>query len=179
MGIHLKNPPLSKDRIIPDEITLNLEIEPPALVPKIDVLGDEKKLKPEESPQLNKEAEVEPKERSGEIITEPFKPELKVSQPAQEEMLRYQDMVKQRIEEARRYPAWARKQGMEGIVLVSFIVLANGEANEIRLIRSCGAKILNEEALNTIKRAAPFTPIPEGTGADFIQMDVFLVFKLH
>lgn len=173
-GIHSRNPPLSKDKIIPEEITLNLEIEPPALVPKIDVMGDEKKFKDE----------VEPKERSAEIIgetsySELFKPRLKVNQPAQEEMLRYQDMVKQRIEEARRYPSWARKQRIEGIVLVSFIVLANGQANEIILIRSCGARILDEEAINTIKRAGPFAPISKGIGADFIQMDVSLVFNLH
>lgn len=176
LGIHLKKPRLSQDKIIPEEIILNLEIEAPALVPKIDVLGDEKKLKPEESPQLNNEAEVEPKEKSAEIIKEASP---KVNQPAQEEMLRYQDMVKQRIEQARRYPARARKQGMEGMVLVSFIVLANGEADEIILIRSCGARILDEEAINTIKRAGPFAPIPRGTGADFVQMDVSLVFNLH
>lgn len=194
--IPLESTHLSKERRIPDEISLNLEIETPALLPKIDVLGDEKKFKPEESPQENKVTEL--KEKSDETIkeaypdelfpeqeieethySEPVKPRLKVDQPAQEEMLRYQDMVKQRIEERRIYPAWARKQGMEGMVLVSFIILANGEVKEISLIRSSGSSILDQEAINTIKKASPFVPIPKGTGAYFIQMDVSMVFTLR
>lgn len=195
--IPLESAHLSKDKVIPEEITLNLEIEAAALIPKIDVLGDEQKFKPQESPQLNKPT-VEPKEKSAEIIkdasrdelflkqeiketsySEPFKPRLKVDQPAQEEMLRYQDMVKQRIEERRIYPAWARKQGLEGTVLVSFIILANGEVKEIILIRSSSSSVLDQEAVNTIKKASPFMPPPKGIGADFIQMDVSLVFKLR
>lgn len=178
--IPLESAHLSEERRIPEEIFLNVEIEAPALLPKIDLLGDEKKFKPEESPQLNKEAEVEPKEKSAEIIkSEPFKPRLKVNQPAQEEMLRYQDMVKQRIEQVRRYPAWARKQGIEGIVRVSFIVLATGEAKGISIIGSSGSRILDAEVIDTIKRASPFAPIPKGAGASSIQMDVSLVFTLH
>lgn len=194
--IPLESAHLSKEKKIPEEISLNLEIEIPALLPKIDILGDEKRFKPEESPQINKAAE--PKEKSAETIeeasrdelfqkqeieetpySEPFKPRLKTNQPAQEEMLRYQDMVKQRIEERRIYPAWARKQGMEGMVLVSFIILANGEVKEISLIRSSGSSILDQEAINTIKKSSPFAPIPKGTGAYFIQMDVSLVFTLR
>lgn len=193
--IPLETAHLSKEKRIPEEISLNLEIEVPALLPKIDLLGDEKRFKLEESSQVNKVEE--PKEKSAETIeeafrdelfpeqeiketsySEPFKPGPKVNQPAEEEMLRYQDMVKQRIEERRIYPAWARKQRIEGMVLVSFIILANGQAQEINIIRSSGSSILDQEASNTIKMASPFAPIPEGTGAYFIQMDVSLVFTL-
>lgn len=196
--IPLEGERLSKDRIIPEEISLNLEIETPVLLPKVDVLGKEKKFKPQESPAFNQGA-VEPKKEPTEIIqeaspdeliqkqdaieeiphSESFKPKLEMPDPAQEECLRYQDMVKQRIEEYRRYPAWARKHGIEGTVAVVFIILANGEAQEIILIRSSGSKILDQEARDTIKRASPFPPIPKGVGVYSIQMDVSLVFTLH
>lgn len=193
--IPLESPSLSQNKRIPEEISLNLEIEVPALLPKIDALGDEKRFKPEESPRVNKA--VEPKEKSTETIKEafrdelfpeqeiketsyskPYRPRLTINHPDQEEMLRYQDMVKQRIEERRIYPAWARKQGIEGMVSVSFIVSASGQAKEISIIHSSGSRILDQEALDTIKRASPFASIPKRIDADFIQMDVSLVFTL-
>lgn len=187
-----------KDKIIPEEISLHLEIETPVLLPKIDVLGKEKKFKPEESPLIN-QAAVEPILEPAKTISEAsadkliqeqeqieeiphselFKPKLEILDPAQEESARYQDMVKQRIEGYRKYPVWARKQGIEGAAAVVFIISAHGEAQEIRLIHSSGSKILDQEARDTIKRASPFAPIPKGTAAHFIQMDVSLFFTLQ
>ena len=133
-----------------------IEMQKPTLLPKIDVMGNEKKLK-----------EVIERSES----TEP--------EPAQEAMLRYQDMIKQKIEEIRRYPSRAKRQGIEGVVYINFIVLSNGLSRDIKIIRSSEFKILDEEAVKTIKRANPFPPIPREINQDFVSIEVAIVFTLE
>lgn len=141
-----------QDEVKEDDIVVTIEIEKPALLPEIDVMGEEKKLK--------------------EVVEEPetIEPE--------EAMLRYQDMVKQRIESSRRYPAWAKRQGIEGVVHINFIVLSNGLSHNIKVARSSGFKILDKEAAENVKRANPFPPIPEEIIVSSIQMDVSIVYTL-
>ncbi len=107
-----------------------------------------------------------------------FAEKVKVPHPDTEKMLRYQDAVKQRIQSARRYPRWARRHGVEGAVGVSFLVLSDGSSKNIRLTRSSGYKILDEEALATIKRAGPFPPIPE-KNIPRTRIHVSIVFNLQ
>lgn len=140
----------------PEEITVRIQIERPPLLPKIDVMGQEKKLGPEEI-----------------VIEGPLEEE------SIEAMLRYQDMVKQRIEEARRYPIFAKRQGIEGTVHLSFIVLSNGISRDIKIIHSSASKILDEEAVATIKRVNLFPPFPKEIKTSFIQIEVSIVFTLQ
>jgi len=183
----------------PENIAVEIEIEKPPLLPKIDVMGNEKKLREivkEELPESEPEPEPEPKsqpeeekiveelgQQSEEIVVEEAKPEsleeiVEVINPQEEAMLRYQDMVKQKIESCRRYPNWAKKQGFEGIVYLTFIVLSNGQAQDIKVIQSSGFDILDKEAILTIKRANPFPPIPEEINRPWVQMEVSIVFTL-
>ena len=170
-----------------EEITVKVEIEKPPLLPKIDVMGEEKKLLDEVSQQPEPEAQLEETEGesepqpSVELVeeSEPLVEEkIEVVNPAQEAMLRYQDMVKQRIEEVRRYPAWAKKHGIEGEVQVKFAISSSGLSQDIEIIDSSGYRILDEEAVDTIKRASPFPPVPEEIGSSLIPMRVVIVFTL-
>lgn len=158
----------------PKEFTLQIEIEKPSLLPKTERMGEEKKIKEVIE---NPEPEREVKEVALEKVKS-AKERVKVLTPSSEAMLRYQDMVKQRIEEARRYPDWAKEQGVEGAVHLSFIILANGNGQKIKLIRSSGSKILDQEAIATIKSASPFPPLPEEVASSSIQTEVSLVFTL-
>ncbi len=180
----------------PEEISVQIEIEKPLLLPKIEVMGEEKKLKeiekqeklvepnPESEPQPKEEKIVEELEQqSEEVVVEEAKPEppkeiVKVINPQEEAMLRYQDMIKQKIESHRKYPNWAKKQGFEGSVYLTFIVLSNGVAKNIKIIHSSGFDILDKEAISTVKRASPFKPIPEKFNCFSLRMGVALVFQL-
>ncbi|MBA7661279.1 hypothetical protein ES703_69294 [subsurface metagenome] len=164
------------------EITVQIEIEKSPLLPKIEAIGAEKRIKevvgkeksPEPEPQLQPEEVVI--ENS---VKEPPKEFVKVADPSQDEaMLRYQDVVKQRIEEARRYPPWAKRQGIEGKVHLSFIVLANGITKNIEIIHSSNSKILDEEAVATARRADPFPSFPREIEALSLQMEVSLLYLL-
>ena len=168
----------------PKDVMVKIEIEKPPLLPKIDVIGEEKKLKEVIEKPRPPRPELEPEPQLEEVVIEkplkePIEEMVEVVDSAQEAMLRYQDMVKQRIEEVRRYPSWAKRQGIEGDVYLSFIVLSNGLSKDTKIIHSSGSKILDEEAVATIKRANPFPPVPKEIGIFFVQMEVTIVFTLN
>jgi len=172
----------------PEEISVRIKIEKPPLLPKIDVMGKEKKLKEIEKQEKliepNLEPEPQPEEQIEKEIVEQPQPEppqeiVEVINPQKEAMLRYQDMVKQKIESCRRYPPWAKKQGIEGTVHLKFTILSTGAARDIKIIKSSSFNILNEEAISTIKRAQPFPPIPEEIKVSSLPMEVSIVFTLQ
>lgn len=51
-----------------------------------------------------------------------------------------------------------------GEVLVSFTVSRNGSVSGVRIARGSGSQQLDQAALATVNRAAPFPPIPEASG---------------
>lgn len=164
----------------PEELKVQIEVERPALLPKIDVMGEEKKVK--EVIENRKPSLEAPEPLFEEVVMdellEESPEEIRVVDSAQVTMLRYQDMVKQRIEESRRYPDFAKRQGIEGVVYLSFVILADGSSEDIRIIRSSGSKILDDEAVFTIRRANPLPPIPREFNTSLIQMETALVFTL-
>ena len=97
---------------------------------------------------------------------------------AQESMLRYQDDVKRRLEALRNYPALALRQRQQGEALVRFVVTADGACARVEIVRSSGTRLLDEEAVNTVRRAVPFSPLPVQLGLDRVVMNVALVFKM-
>ncbi len=164
----------------PKEILVNIEIEKPMLLPKVDVIGDEKKLKKMEEKQKTPESvplpkEIVPVERPQETARE----KIELIDPAQEEMVRYQDAVKQRIQESRRYPGSAKRRRIEGTVGMGFTVLSNGTGQDIIVMNSSGSEMLDEEAVQTIRRAGPFPPFPKELRRPLLRMQVAIVFSLQ
>lgn len=66
--------------------------------------------------------------------------------------------IKRKIELVWGYPANAG--GVEGDVIVDFVIGRSGRLEGANMIRSSGNKALDEEALGAIRKAAPFMPIP-------------------
>lgn len=168
----------------PEELMVSVEIEKPALLPKIDIIGEEKKFKEVIEKPKQPEPESKPHPRLEEIaVEEPYKDSIKekfeVIDSAKEAMLRYQDMVKQKIESCRRYPHWAKERKLEGVSCLVFTLLSNGMVQDIKLIRSSGFGILDKEAVSTVKRASPFCPIPPKLNCSSFTMEVSLVFELE
>lgn len=80
--------------------------------------------------------------------------------------------IRASIERAVRYPLPARKRKIEGTVLVSFDINAAGSPLNIRVIKSSGHAILDDEAASAIRRAAP---LPYLSGALKIPISFRLV----
>jgi protein TonB len=78
------------------------------------------------------------------------------------------------LRRALRFPKGTRKSGE---VRVQFKVAQNGRASSIRVVRSSGDKRLDAAAIATVKRAAPFPPIPPKAGRRSWTFTVPLAFR--
>jgi periplasmic protein TonB len=56
------------------------------------------------------------------------------------------------------YPMLARRKGWSGKVEVAFMIKPDGQVSELRIQTSSGYSVLDEQALDAIRRSAPFTP---------------------
>jgi TonB family protein len=88
----------------------------------------------------------------------PLKPiPLGTQQP---QYISYFGSIKRSIDSNWEYPQLALRYGLQGTLVVEFKILASGQLEALRLVRSSGSVLLDEEALRAIKAAAPFAPIP-------------------
>jgi protein TonB len=66
--------------------------------------------------------------------------------------------IKRKIELVWGYPAGAA--GVEGNVVVDFVIGRNGRLESIKLIHGSGNRFLDDEAMGSIRKASPYDPIP-------------------
>ncbi len=74
----------------------------------------------------------------------------------------YKRKVYSRIQRAKRYPYAARRDGIEGRVVVKFTINRSGRVSSVRVVKGTPHSILNSDAVAWVKRAAPFPPFPSG-----------------
>jgi TonB family protein len=72
----------------------------------------------------------------------------------------YFTKIKQSIESQWQYPELALRYGLQGRLSLEFTIGPLGELERLRVIRSSGSQLLDDEAMRAIKAAAPFPPIP-------------------
>ena len=75
------------------------------------------------------------------------------------------------LEKAKSYPLLARERGMEGTVFVSFVIGSRGLPQDVKIMKSSGYQILDEEVKKMLRKASPF---PELRGEIIIP----IIFKL-
>jgi TonB family protein len=81
---------------------------------------------------------------------------LKVAGYLQKNFFYIRDMIQKRI----IYPALAKRMGWEGKVIASFIVSSGGYARDIRISKSSGYELLDENVLKAINNSSPFPKPP-------------------
>ena len=183
-------PGIDLNKYVPkeEEISVTIDLAKIPLLPDVKTLAKEKKLDqskseditPEKAKEIPRETRL--KEENVTKIVEIVEKKIeKVDTPSSEgeNLFRYRDTVNRRIQEARRYPQKARIKGIEGIAVIRFIVTADGTAENIELVSSSDSKLLDREAIDTVKRASPFPRIPENMGKSRILMDSTLIFQLY
>jgi protein TonB len=77
---------------------------------------------------------------------------------------KYQDYfnkIRQRIKEKWIYPREAGDRGIGGQLLIEFHIAKNGDLAYLELRRPSGVEILDEYAMNAVRLAAPFPPVPD------------------
>jgi protein TonB len=68
--------------------------------------------------------------------------------------------IKRKIELVWQYPYEAAVAGIQGELTLDFVIARSGAVNSVELVRSSGSKILDDEAIRSVRKAAPFDPIP-------------------
>lgn len=67
---------------------------------------------------------------------------------------------RERIQKHLSYPTTARKMGWSGKVWVGFTILKNGHVDDLEIKKNCGIKLLDNSAMETVRKACPFPEPP-------------------
>lgn len=82
------------------------------------------------------------------------------------------------LEKYRRYPAAARARREQGVAYVTFRMNRSGAVLSAVVVRSSGSPLLDQAALETLRRAQPLPGIPDGK-PDTLELSVPVEFFVH
>ncbi|MDV2478761.1 MAG: energy transducer TonB [bacterium] len=69
--------------------------------------------------------------------------------------------IKRQIELVWNYPEEAARAGIFGELMLRFTILSNGRLEDVRLLRSSGSRLLDDEAVRAVKMANPYNRFPK------------------
>jgi protein TonB len=72
----------------------------------------------------------------------------------------YDGLLVAQVQRNMRYPPAAQRTNIQGRPIVRFTLARNGSLLSVELTKSCGHSMLDDAAVATVKRAAPFPPFP-------------------
>ncbi|MDV6226648.1 TonB family protein [Nitratireductor aquimarinus] len=101
----------------------------------------------------------------------------RATQSGNAQVSNYPGKVRTKLRRAQRYPSAAKRQRLKGEAHVRFTIARNGSVSAIRIVRSSGSDILDQAAVDTVRRAAPFPRIPDGAGRSSWGFTVPLAFR--
>ncbi len=90
----------------------------------------------------------------------------------------YNRWLKIKVESNLHYPELAAVSGYQGVLYLKFDILKDGSLGDLELLKSSGYKILDDEALRSIRSAAPFAPLPDEWGMDRYSIRAAVIFYL-
>lgn len=90
----------------------------------------------------------------------------------------YNRWLKIKVESVLRYPEIAAVSGYQGVLYIKFDILKDGSLGGVELLKSSGYKILDDEALRSIRDSAPFAPLPEEWGMQRYSIRAAVIFYL-
>ncbi|OLP62308.1 hypothetical protein BJF93_23380 [Xaviernesmea oryzae] len=90
---------------------------------------------------------------------------------------RYQQMIQSRLRRANKYPSEAQRDGLRGTVVVSFLIGPGGSVSRVSVLSSSGSAVLDQAAMDNVRRAAPFPAIPAAVDRTSWLFKVPLEFK--
>ena len=116
---------------------------------------------------------------------EPVQPESppaaspKPGAKASKEDYGYYQLILDRLDRLKRYPARARRRGDQGTVILAFTLNRDGSLKQYAIKQSSGSKALDLEVKKLIRRAAPFPAIPANISQQELELSVPISFTLH
>jgi protein TonB len=90
----------------------------------------------------------------------------------------YLGQIRELLAKGKRYPLAAQRLGVEGLVVVSFAIEANGSFEQVRIVSSSGSDLLDQAAIETVKELSSRIARPKATGALVLPLRTALRFEL-
>ena len=108
-------------------------------------------------------------------------PQPKAIDESRERTLRdqYQQIISARIKQFKEYPQVAKRHHWEGTTVVQLRLSPDGKVTDISVVEKSGHEILDEAAVNMIRRASPLPAPPEGLRGRDQTVLVPIKFKLE
>ena len=126
---------------------------------------------------------VEPKPESPPVFTAPPPPPPQPPGPSLADLdaarKGYADRLARAIAAKKQYPRVAQMRGWQGEALIDLKLDANGSVLETTLLQSSGFEVLDKQALEMVKKAAPFPPPPEILKSSIFNIQVPVSFRLE
>ena len=90
----------------------------------------------------------------------------------------YNRWLKIKVESVLKYPELAAVSGYQGTLFIKFDIMKDGSLGGLEVLKSSGYKILDDEALRSIRAAAPFQPLPDDWNMDRYSIRAAVMFYL-
>ena len=100
-----------------------------------------------------------------------------ISAKTDDELVTYLNQIRDRIEEAKKYPSGAREKEKEGRVKVEITVREDGQVEDISVVASF-CPLLDEAAVKLIKEVSPFPPFPSSIKQNKIIIQMEVIYEL-
>jgi periplasmic protein TonB len=94
-------------------------------------------------------------------------------------LLTYGQSISKEIKRYQKYPPVAQRRGWEGTAEVLLQIAADGKVTSITLGKTSGRPVLDEEALNMVRKASPLPQAPQDLRGRELTVTVPIVFKLR
>jgi periplasmic protein TonB len=94
---------------------------------------------------------------------------------------KYQDyfrILRERIQSKWTYPREAGDRGIGGALLIEFHIAKDGRLAYLEVRRSSGVEILDEYAVNAVKLAQPFPPVPDNLAKQVLAVNGNFVYHI-
>lgn len=89
----------------------------------------------------------------------------------------YTSKIRQKLVRLLKYPPEAKAKRLSGVTTVNFTVNRQGAVISSRLVKSSGNEAFDREALAVLKRASPFSPMPEELSESTLSLTVPISFR--
>jgi protein TonB len=90
----------------------------------------------------------------------------------------YNRWLKIKVESVLKYPELAAISGYHGTLFIKFDILKDGSLGGVEVLKSSGYKILDDEALRSIRASAPFQPLPPEWNMERYSIRAAVIFYL-
>ena len=170
-------PPLEEKKAPPEKAPPKQK-EKPKPKPKPKVVKKKKVIKKYTPNELKKRLQEKLKEPAEQPAPQkaPEKTSTKIRSVLKEDW--YLAMLKSKIENSWQQPSRVLMSGLDTVKLtIGFTLVKNGSVRKVKILKSSGIAVVDISALNAVKNASPFQPLPKKAGNKSIDISIDFTLK--